>query len=106
MVEVPEPNRGVQIPDVSSTADERGGGGGPSLSATESEHIGSPVGQMVAPERIVVLPEADPSADEDALSSFESLGKQLAEFRALLRGPEIDGDASGVIPPDRWTDVG
>ena len=61
---------------------------------------------MVAPERIVVLPEADPSADESALSSLESLGQQLAEFRALLRGPEINGDANIEIPPDRWTDVG
>jgi capsular exopolysaccharide synthesis family protein len=105
VVEVPEPQRGVQIPDVSPTADERGGGG-PSLSATEPERNGSPVAQMVAPEPIVVLPEADRSADEETLSSFESLEQQLADFRDLLGAPEIEGGADTSPQPDRWTDVG
>lgn len=110
VVEVPEPRTGVQIPDVSPTGDERGGGG-PSLSATESE-LKASIAQMVAPERIVVLPEADPSADEtpETPSSFESLERQLAQFRALLRDSDAEADpdpASETEPNhDRWTDVG
>ena len=124
VVEVPEPETGVQIPDVSPTGDERGEGG-LSLSATEPE-LKASVAQMVTPERIVVLPEADLSADEgveplhpepdapaspdrgkssglpDTISSFESLEQQLAEFRALLGEPETKTQPH----PDRWTDVG
>ena len=60
VVDVPDPETGVQIPDVSPTGDERGGGG-PSLSSTEPQ-LKAAVAQMVAPERIVALPEAEPSA--------------------------------------------
>lgn len=109
-VEVPEPETGVQIPEVSPSADERGGGG-PSLMATEPE-LKTSVAQMVAPDRIVVLPEADPSGDEvpDTSSSFDSLEQQLAEFRALFpqNGNEDDSGSEPDTEPqsDRWTDAG
>jgi len=111
-VDVPEPERGVQIPDVSPAADERGGGG-PSLSASEPQ-LKASVAQMVSPERLVVLPEADRSSSDvtvtDTARSFESVYQQLEEFRAFLLGSENDTDlessAEAEQGSEKWPDVG
>jgi hypothetical protein len=92
LFEVPDPGPELEIPDVSPSTEERGGGG-PSLSVDTGGN-GSASATLIAPERIVVIPEVAPEPELE--QGLDRLDAQLAEFRDLLRGagpdPERDAD--------------
>jgi capsular exopolysaccharide synthesis family protein len=94
---MPEPVRELQVPDVDPAGDERGGGG-PSLSAIDPGSKGGSAATLIAPERLVVIPE--PSLEPRTETGTDRLDAQLAELRAFLRGSDLDRGGDGWTGQD------
>ena len=81
-----EPTVEVQVPDVSPSGGDRGAGSGPSIQASDNapspQMITTPAAaQMLAPERIVVIPASEAVAEEEP-------------------EPVVPPDPEPVVPPD------